>query len=68
LHLLRNGTIVFTHNGRNLDARITQRHKRNAAIVSAKELAERPARPRSMPQMARPPAETPRPGSARNRV
>lgn len=57
LHHLRNGTTIFTHNGRTLEARITRRHQRNAAIVSSKELAERPAKPRSMPQMARTPAE-----------
>jgi len=66
LHLLRNGSMIFTHNGRALEARIAQRHNRNAAIVGAKDLAERPTKSRTMPQMARTPAEnhpwkTPRP-------
>lgn len=50
LHLQRNGKLTITHNARELKYRIVGRIKRNAAIVGAKELAERPQKWRSMPQ------------------
>lgn len=55
LHLKRDGQLTITHNGRTLTYRLAQRLERNPAIVNAKELAERPPKPRSMPQKAHKP-------------
>lgn len=58
LHLQRNGTLTITHNARQLDYRFVGRLKRNAAIVDAKELGERPTKWRDMPQKGHKPRPT----------
>jgi transposase len=55
LHHRRDGTLTLTHNGRQLQYQLVQQIVRNAAIVGAKDLAERPPKVRTMPQMARTP-------------
>jgi transposase len=55
VHLHRDGDLQITHEGQVLAHRLLQRLTRNAPILGAKELAERPAKRRSMPQMARKP-------------
>jgi len=55
LHLQRDGQLIISNGGRDLTYRLAQRLERNAAIVSAKELAERAPKPRSMPQKGRKP-------------
>jgi transposase len=52
LRLQRDGQLLICHNGRDLKYRLVQRLERNAPILGAKELAERPPKPRSMPQRA----------------
>lgn len=55
LHLQSNGCLTITSQGKNLHYHLAQRLERNAAIVGAKDLAERPQKPRDMPQMMRKP-------------
>ena len=55
LHLQTDGELRITHNGKQLQHRLVAQLTRNAPIVGAKELAERPPKGRSMPQMARTP-------------
>lgn len=57
LHLPRDGELLITRDGHRLEHRLVMRLERNAPIIGAKELAERPAKRRSMPEKAR----TPRP-------
>jgi transposase len=49
----RDGSLSMHHRDRRLDFQLVERIIRNAAIVTAKELATRPPKGRDMPQMAR---------------
>jgi hypothetical protein len=55
LRMQRNGELIIMHNGRELDYRLAHKLERNPAVLGAKELAERPTKPRDMPQRARKP-------------